>query len=375
VCAYLVAYAAFLDRGPWYSRYGSLLPYVLVLISWKACCLQLGYGAAGSGLYVDPLRDPLAFGRAVCERLPVLGVALLAGPFSDFWELYPLHSPWLRVGVLALALPVLAAFLLLLQPLLGVRRVRFWACGTLLSLIPMCATFPHDRLLLAPGVGAMALIADLIEFGWAGRTTSLPARGALLLAALHLIAAPMLAPLRAAGVGDFSRALLRSDSSLPGGPSVRERQVILLNPPLDPFAAYLPIYREARHLPRPRRQLWLATGATEVVILRLDTHALELAPRGGFLSSSMQQMLRSPTPGFALGERVELDGASVSVTALTEDGRPERVIVRLDRQLSDPSLAWLCWRRDRYEHFELPAVGERVVLPKADLSELLQLAS
>src|SRR5688572_14219385 len=46
VCAYLVAYAAFLDRGPWYIRYGSLLPYVLVLISWKACCLQLGYGAA-----------------------------------------------------------------------------------------------------------------------------------------------------------------------------------------------------------------------------------------------------------------------------------------------------------------------------------------
>lgn len=371
VCAYLVAYAAFLDRGPWYLRYGSLLPYVLVLVSWKVSCLQLGYGAAGSGLYVDPLSDPLGFGRAVSERLPVLTVALLAGPFSDFWELYPLLSPWLRAGVLAFALPVIMLFLLLLKPLLGVRRVRFWAGGALLSLIPMCATFPHDRLLLAPGIGAMAIIADLIELGWAGRATSLPTRGAVLLAALHLIAAPVLAPLRAAGVGDFSRALLRSDASLPQGASVRDRQVILLNPPLDPFAAYLPIYREARHQPRPHRQLWLATGATELAVRRLDEHALELAPLGGFLSSSLQLMLRSPAPGLALGERVELAGASVSVTALTGDGRPERVILRVERQLSDPNLVWLCWRRGRYEPFELPAVGQRVVLPKADLAALL----
>jgi hypothetical protein len=81
--------------------------------------------------------------------------------------------------------------------------------------------------------------------------------------------------------------------------------------------------------------------------------------------------LRSPASGLSLGERVQLDGVSVSVAALTADGRPERIVVHLDRQLSDPGLAWLCWRGGRYEHFELPAIGDRIVLPKANLAELL----
>jgi hypothetical protein len=372
VFAYLVAYAACFDRGRWSTRWGSLLPYALVVLGWKLSSAQLGYGAFGSGLYVDPLSQPIRFLGAACERLPVLGLGLVAAPFADFWELYPLFSPWLRVGVMLLALLVLGTFGLVLWPLMRHRpRLHFWATGTALSLLPLCATFPHDRLLIGPGIGAMAVIAEMIEFGWARRHRFWPALGVGALIGIHLVLAPVLAPLRAASVGHFSDLLRATDETLPSGPAVKSQTLILLNPPLDPFAAYLPVYREAAGRARPRQQLWLATGASDLFVTTVDPHSLAIRPDGGFLANSMQLMLRSKEPGLARGERVMLDGASVQVTELTPDGRPLQIVVSFERALDDPSLVWMRWQRAGYAPFVLPAVGKTVVLPKAAIFDLL----
>lgn len=372
VFAYLVAYAACFDRGRFFARWASLLPYALVVAAWKISCIHLGYGAVGSGLYVDPLSQPIEFVRVVCERLPVLGLGLFAAPFADLWELYPLLAPGLRVGVMLLAVAVLGVFGVALAPLLRQRAdLHFWATGTALSLLPMCATFPHDRSLLGPSIGAMALVAALMEHGWAHRDRLLPLFGVGALALVHLVVAPVLAPLRAAGVGQFSQLLLRTDATLPSGPALKEQTLILMNPPLDPFAAYLPVYREAAGRQRPRQQLWLATGVSDLFVTTLDEHRLALRPDGGFLSSSMQLMLRSPRPGLQRGEEVQLDGASALVTELTEDGRPLEVVFRFDRTLRDPSLVWMRWQHMGYAPFELPAAGKTVVLPRAAIGDLL----
>jgi hypothetical protein len=372
VFAYLVAYAACFDRGRWYNRWGALLPYALAVVGWKLSTSHLGYGVVGSGLYVDPLSQPLEFLRATCERLPVLGLALIAAPFADLWELYPLFSPWLRLGVMLLALAVLGLFGYALVPLMRRKtRLHFWATGTALSLVPMCATFPHDRLLLGPGIGAMAVIAAMIEFGWARRDRFWPALGVGALIGVHLVLAPVLTPLRAASVGNFSELLRASDQTLPSGPSVTSQTVVLLNPPLDPFAAYLPVYREAAGQARPRQQLWLSTGVSDLFVTTLDRHRLALRPDGGFLASSMQLMLRSLEPGFTRGDRVSLDGASVQVTELTHDGRPLQIVVSFERELYDPSLVWMRWQHTGYAPFALPAIGKTVVLPKAALFDLL----
>ena len=372
VLAYLVAYAVCLDIGPWHVRLGSLVPYVVVVVSWKLCCLQLGHGASGSGLYVDPLADPIGFARAACERFPVLGLALFLGPFADFWELYPLLAPGLRVVVLGLALAVLGLLAFALRPLMRRdMRIEFWVTGTLLCLLLMCATFPHDRLLLGPGVGGMVLVAALLEAAWARRSRRAPALGLAVLAGVHLIIAPVLAPLRAGEVGRFSELLRRSDETLPKGEGLPDQSVILLNPPLDPFAAYQPIYRQAEHQPRPRQQLWLASGTSDLYVASLDAHTLLVRPDGGFLSSSMQRMLRGSTPRFEPGQRVALDGASVLVTDVTDDGRPAQIAVRFERTLADPSLVWMRWRHDGYEPFALPPIGTGVILPGAQIFDLL----
>ena len=74
-----------------------------------------------------------------------------------------------------------------------------------------------------------------------------------------------------------------------------------------------------------------------------------------------------------LGDRVQLEGAEIEVTDLMPDGRPAEIIARFDRPLEDPELCWLRWReRGRgYEAFQLPAVGEEVVLPALDLPAIL----
>ena len=59
---YLFAYALFLDRGSWRQRLASLLPYAGIVVAWRALYQLFGYGVVGSGMYLDPMAEPLAAG-------------------------------------------------------------------------------------------------------------------------------------------------------------------------------------------------------------------------------------------------------------------------------------------------------------------------
>ena len=372
VSAYLVAYTLYLDRSRWPARLAALSPYIGVLLAWKLLNVLLGYGVTGSGVYVDPLSSPIHFVWAAGERLPVLALALFAAPFADLWEIYPLTIPELR-WIVMLGAAVLLGLLGLALRRLWQRdaRVRFWTLGCLLALLPLCATFPHDRLLLVPGVGAMALIAVLLEAAWQKRAQIAPALGGAALALFHLILAPVLLPLRAASIDSFDEVLRASDRTLPSAPAIEEKVLVLLNPPLDPFASYLPVYREAVGLPRPRQQLWLATGASDLRVTPLDNHRIELRPTDGFLSVASEQMLRKPGSGPTRGEHVQLDGVEFVVTEITSDGRPQTVVVHFQAPLSDPRWVWMSWDGSGYSPFLLPPEGQGITLPRAHLGSLL----
>jgi hypothetical protein len=370
-CAYLAAYALFLDKGPALVRYGSLVPYVAVVVGWRIASTALGYGVAGSGLYVDPLLSPLAFLSAAAERLPVLALAQLAVPWADFWEVYPLTVPALRVVVFVLSLVVLAAFTALLRPHWKAHaHVRFWVVGSLLSLLPLCATFPHDRVLLGAGVGAMALVAEILV-GALGAARRRDTIALSVFGFLHLVVAPLVLPLRASRVGDLTRILERADRSIPSGDDVRRKGVVLLNPPLDPLAAYLPIYRDAASRPRPKYLLWLATGATDLTVRTLDTSTVRVSARDGFLSTSSQWMLRAPDRSTNEPEVAELDGARIQVASRTEDGRPLEIEVRFREPVHSEALLWFRWHDHGYVPLALPAPGRSVVVPAVDVGKAL----
>lgn len=370
VCAYLLAYALFLDAGSWRERAGSLVPYAVVVLIWKLGTAAFGYGSLGSGLYIDPARAPLDFAAIALERLPVLVLGLWALPFADLWEVYPLISPGLRSAVRVAGWLVPCTLGFCARSLWQRSRMfRFWSAGSLLALVPACATFPHDRLLLGASIGAMPVIGEMLELGYSQRQRILPALGMCCLGSIHLVVAPILLPFRAIHLDDFNHLLGTAERSLPT--ALGGKALILLNPPLDPLVAYLPVYWQAAGRVRPDHLLWLATGVSDLAITTLNDYEIELRPDAGFLSSPSQWMLREPRQGPRLGERIRLDSASVFISELTGDGRPQKVVVTFPRSLNDPDVLWFAWRPSGYVPFDLPAIGRTVVLPAAVLRDVL----
>jgi len=379
VVAYLVAYALFLDDGPRWSRVLRLAPHLGLVVIWRLAHLTLGHGADRSGLYFDPGRDPLRFGMAVVERLPALLLGAFALPFSDLWDVYPLVAPAWRQPIWLLGLAVIGVLVALLRPLAARdRTIGFWSAGCLLSMLPVCAPFPNDRLLMGPSLGAMALVAKLLG---AVADGTYPASGgaqrpvkvaAAVLVAVHLMLAPVLLPLRARAVALIDTRLRRADASIPAGDAITRQTLVLVNPPIDPFAGYFPIYRAALGRPAPRHFRWLATGVSELDIERVGANTLRVRPAGGYLASASQLMLRSPRHPLALGETIALTGVTFQVTALTRDGRPAEVEVRFAVPLDDPSLRFMQWDgADGYIPFEVPPPGRAVRVPAVDLGRAL----
>lgn len=72
-----------------------------------------------------------------------------------------------------------------------------------------------------------------------------------------------------------------------------------------------------------------------------------------------------------LGHTVHLTGLTIQVTAVTEDGRPAEATFRFTVPLEDGSLRWVAWQEGSFAPFNLPGVGEKIVLPGADLGILL----
>lgn len=380
VFAYLVAYAVCLDEGSWRARLGRLAPYLAVVAVWRIVYTALGYGADRSGLYLDPGHDPVGFAVAVFHRLPILLLGAFALPSSDLWDLYPLIAPAWKWPVWCLGVAVIGGMAGLLRPLWKAdRTVAFWSLGCLLATLPVCSAFPNDRLLMGTSLGAMAMVAAFLgafaDRTYPGDVTSRRwARPAALgLALLHVALAPLLLPLRAHGVAALDTVLRRADATIPDSAAIAHQTVVLLNPPLDFFADYFPIYRAAEHRPRPRYLRWLATGVTDLRIERVDEWTLRVRPAAGYLSSSSQLMLRSLRHPLALGAIVSLTGTTFEVTRLTADGRPAELEVRFSVPLEDPSLRFLQWgaATHGYVPFVLPRPGQSVLVPAVDIGSAL----
>ena len=377
--AYLLAYAICLDHGPWVRRFARLAPYGVLVVVWRAAVGQLGFGVEASGVYIDPVHEPAHFVAAVFERLPILLLAQLAAPWSDVWNASPLVAPGLEYGLMVLALAVIGLSAYLLAPLWRRDRViRFWIVGAVLSAVPVCATFPADRLLAWVGIGASGVIAQLFAAlvedpaqrgvsPWLPRLSKLTAVG---IVGLHMVVAPLTLPMRARGIVSVRRILMLADDSVPKGPEIADKTVVYVNPPADPFASYVPIMRADRGETRFAAQRWLATGATAVTVERIDRSTLRVRPEDGFLVSPSERMLRSSRRPMKKGEVVSLTGMQVTVTELTWDERPAEALVRFDTELEDPTFVWLKWQGRGYVPFDLPAVGETIELPAADFFEI-----
>jgi len=372
VTGYLLAHAVFLDTGSLRRRLSRLWPYAVVSGAWMMAYRMLGYGARGSGIYVNPLDEPARFLGVLIERGPVLLLAQAGGFVSDLWLVIP---PWGRPVVHAVALAVLVLAGWLLWPLRRDPVARFWTLGLLLATAPICATFPMDRLLVFVGVGAMALIASLLARALDGAGPArhrLALRGAaVVLVGAHLAVAPVLLPLRSLTVRALHTGAARAAEAIPDDETVSRTTVVVVRAPADGSVAYTLAERAALGVPRPQRMRLLASGPGSVLVSRLDDHTLRVRPGRGFCSTEGERMLRGLSRPFRSGDEVTLPDLHVVVTEVGAQGRAAEAVFRFDRPLDDPSLLWLTWEGGTLVPYSLPPVGGAHTLEPMDLREML----
>ncbi len=161
-CAYLAAYALFADPTGRKRGCLAMIPYLGVVVGWRALRDAWGYGVHNLGLYVDPLTDPGVFAAAVAERVPLI----LFGQWGPIpaESVVALRPSWSNVFWWAAVLLTGLLFFAVGPLLKRDRLARFWGAGMCLATIPVCATFAMDRLLTFVGIGAFGLLAQFWAF-------------------------------------------------------------------------------------------------------------------------------------------------------------------------------------------------------------------
>lgn len=343
----------------------ALVPYAAVVIAWRLVYVALGYGAEGSGVYLDPGREPTAYLAALPARAAALGLSQLAWPAAETWAVAaPPWGRWQALGAVALVVLALAPWRSR-EPGVVVALV-----GAGLALLPAAAVVASDRMLLLVGVGASAAVASVIGVAVeAGGSVRGMARGLAVVLApglvvIHAVLAPLALPGAVAGLSPVLEEHQRAAvASLPADAALAQQDLVVVNAPPTFVSSTLWLLRwgdEAHALPRSLRVL----GSTfePVIVQRPDAHTLVLQPVGGYLGDPFTANARGRAHPFVAGDRVALRGWSVEIEGVAHE-LPTVVRVRFDVPLEDPSLRWVVWQGDRFVPFVSPPPGRALAIP------------
>jgi hypothetical protein len=367
---YLVAYTVFVEQGSPAKRLKSFAPYLAATLIYRAVYNLGGYGGRGSGLYIDPARDPAHFLTALLERGPVLVLAEFFHPPAEFYVLLP-HA-WSRVH-LGFAWLFVIASCVAFAPLVRRDRVaRFWALGMAISLVPAASTYPHNRQLLYPSLGAMGLVAQLwhvyaVELKGAAHSAMTKFCGGLGAVVFfnHLVLSPIYAPVATCSVL-FTSPIKRGAQKV--GDEIADRDAVFMTAP-DYFAVKIvQLGRRIDRLPLARRWRALSFGPQPVSVTRVDDRTLSLDYEGGILSTPFMELYRDRRLRMEPGDTVMLEGLRILVTGVTQDGRANRAEFRFDTPLEDRQFAFYYWAEDGFRHFVPPPVGGLTHLPGAHVN-------
>lgn len=365
-CGYLFAYALFLDKATPSKRALGLVPYAILVVLWRVYYVRSGYGAYGSQDYIDPLAQPFGFARAFFERAPVLLQGLWGLPPSDIYSLGPPAARNFLIATGVIGIVVVAA---LVTPLL--RRdpiARFFALGMLLSLVPIVAAGPQDRLLMFATLGFSGLLAQFLVAVRTGELFSSPRRLSHRFArlmtyafiAIHLVLAPLLLPGTIFAVSKAGAVIAdMSTKGIPSGPEIEGKTVILTNFGNYPAATYLYILRAFNNEPTPANVRSFAPpimSASDVTLIRITDKTIVAEPIDGYPWA----LFRDDKHPLALGQRIQLTGMTAEVVELSKEGWPSRVAFNFDKPVDDPSFLWYRVERVSLIPMRAPAVGETI---------------
>lgn len=376
-CAYIAAYAIFVDGADRRSRIVSFLPYASIVLAWRAAYQWLGYGARGSDAYLDPGRETVAFLARLPERIALL-VQGQFGVFSaDLWFWSPSEAAF---TLSAAAVVTTAIVFALFFPLLKTDPMaRFWAAGATFALVPSASSIPGDRLLLLPGVGAMALLAQLLAtfvergppFAGIGKWRILVAMPLAVIFMRRVVGATVMLPVRAHSMEAVAELADFAADAVQAAPDVAKRTVVVLNSPANVLSSYLAPTLATRGAPIPEHVRWLAPTHSDLAVTRLSDRVLRVRPARGFFSHWTDRLYRSARHPFRTGDRIAFAEMTVTIGPLTSTGTPAEADFAFREPLEARGYLWLRWNGETCVPCDPPRIGETVVFPASDFAKML----
>lgn len=375
--AYLAAYEwALQTHRPWRERALALLPYALIVVAWRLFYNHAGYGAMGSGSYIDPGSAPGRFGLAVILRLPALLLAELTGASAAIPQFFSPSGKVAYATGAALA-AVLMAWVMHGMGLWRHALMRFHGMGTLLALVPICAIESNDRVLINAEIGLNGMLALLVyQLATQSREgrqprigTRLARWGAMLIVGIHALVFPVACAVGAWMTTALTPASYAQPLSLPDASSTPDVHMIVVNPPLPGLLYYYPIIRRHAGVHNPASIQALATGINQDLSLTvLDAHTIRLRSGKAFQEPLMRDLVTLP---FKPGDTVRMGQVQVVVETVNQQGAPLSATFRFEHGLHDASWAFYVWRETAYVPLTLPAVGETLYLPAMDMKKAM----
>ena len=342
---FIVAHALLVERGPLTQRFVAVAPYLVALIIWRLAFDWLGYGAWGSGIYIDPVVEPLRWIVAFPERMMELLIYAVGPPTR--------HRGVGAAAVLTVSLGVAWTLSRQDEARGPLRVLAFAACGLVLSLVPLTTTAPHDRVLVLATIGTCLAFGELIDAALRSSRLPLWLCGGLIVA-IHCISSPIAALRFAAKVEDFkvSAAVYPAASALDDR-LLRRQSVVIMHSPNLLYATLLAASREARGLNRPNFSWVLhAEGEASVCVRRIDRQTFELEDELGWARGPETALMRATRSApFMVGERVRTLDFELEVLEVDE-GRPTHVRVKLRAALDDPSFVVVSWGGEDFVRWE-----------------------
>jgi hypothetical protein len=350
-------------RRRWYAAAPVALG-ILYLVVYRLA----GVGVHGSGLYLDPLSNPVGYLRAAPVRIALqLGNALFGidGGAGLVWP-----KP---MAMLSLAIVVLVIWLsvrLWGQVTRSERAQLQWLVpGALIATVAAVGGTPGARALVIPQLGFAPLLAVLMRHGWRRLTNQdqgvaphVVRAFAILLGLVHLALAPLITLANGKGFrnavngsADIAQQMVQA--------SGRATRVVLLTGS-DPMV-WLYALTMGRMLDPDAGNCWWAASAArsqhriEAIgsrQIRIDLAATAL------LAAPFEQLHRNPTPPISPGTQVTQCGAVIRVLG-AGGAAPARLEVTLPLSLDDPSLVLLAWRNGRIERISSAELQRGLSIP------------
>lgn len=350
------------------KRVAALWPLLALFVGYAATYKMLGYGARYSGAYIDPIGETGSYLRAAALRIPgLVGVLTLNSPVEISAGLPGSMAPLAAAGVAGAAL--LAWLLRAAWPAIDAdarRHLPWLVAGSLAALVPVAATFPAGRLLSVASIGGACVLACAIgpllpRFAGALQLPA-PASSAAqrvaarLLAAVHLLLAPIAFVGAGTLIGVLSRSLATAD--VDGALSKAAGKTAILPAAPDILSIYGALWRSARGLPPPARWRALSMALFDVDIRADDDHTLRLRViDGAMLATEAEQLVRSGARMLRVGDRLDVNGMQTTVQACNAGGFPTEFTFHFDEPLRHPDHVWLQWRGHQLRDLPLPANG------------------